>query len=51
MLLISIIIEHKNLVFGGAIPKEEPDLAMFRYKEKDENLLNKMQATKSVLNI
>ena len=42
------IIEHEDLVFGGSISKEEPDFAMFRYKEEDEELLMKMQAPESV---
>ena len=49
MLLIgNTIIEHEDLFFGGSIPKEEPDLKMFRYNEKDKNLLKKMQAPESV---
>ena len=52
MLLMSItIIEHEDLVFCGSIPKEELNLAMFRYNKQDENLLKKMQAPESVLNI
>ena len=43
MLLMGItIIEHEDLFFGGGISTEEPDLAMFRYKEEDEELLMKM---------
>ena len=42
------IIEHEDFLFGGSISKDEPDLAMFRYKEEDEELLMKMQAPKSV---
>ena len=49
MLLMGItIIEHNDLFFSGSIPKEEPDLAIFRYNEKDDNLLKKMQAPESV---
>ena len=49
MLLIGItIIEHDDLFFGGSIPKEEPDLEMFRYQEEDKYLLKKMQAPESV---
>ena len=36
------IIEHEDLFFGGGISTEESDLAMFRYKEEDEELLMKM---------
>ena len=42
------IIEHEDLFLGGSIYKGEPDLAMFRYKEKDEELLMKMRAPESV---
>ena len=42
------IIEHEDLCFGGAISKEEPDLAMFRYKIENEELLMKMQDLESV---
>ena len=42
------IIEHKDLFFSGSIPKEEPNLSMFRYNEHDKNLLKKMQAPESV---
>ena len=49
MLLMSIIIiEHKDLFVGGLIPKEEPNLAMFRYNKQDDNLLKKMQTPESV---
>ena len=49
MLLMGItIIKHEDLFFGGSIPKEEPNLAMFRYNEQVENLLKKMQAPESV---
>ena len=48
MLLMGItIIEHEDLLFGGAISTEERDLAMFRYKEEDEDLLKKMMARES----
>ena len=48
MLLICItIIEHEDLFFGGGISTEEPDLAMFRLKEEDEELLMKMMAPQS----
>ena len=48
MLLMGItIIEHEDLIFGGGISTEEPDLAMFRYKEEDEELLMKMMAPQS----
>ena len=33
-----IIIEHDDLVFGGGITTEEPDLAMFRYKKKRQRV-------------
>ena len=42
------IIEHEDLFFGGGISTEEPDLAMFWYKEENEELLMKMQAPESV---
>ena len=42
------IIEHDDLFFGGSIPKEEPDFAMCRYNEENENLLKKMQAPESL---
>ena len=42
------IIEHEDLCFDGAIFKEEPDLAMFRYNNEDEELLMNMQAPESV---
>ena len=46
MFLMGItIIEHKDLCFDGAIFKEEPDLAMFRYKNEDEELHMNMQAS------
>ena len=49
MFLMGItIIEHEDLCFYGAISKEEPDLAMFRYKNEDEELLMKMQVPESV---
>ena len=49
MLLIGItIIKHQDLFVGGSISKEQPDLAMFRCKEEDEELLMKMQAPESV---
>ena len=49
MLLMDItIIEHEDLYFGGSISIDEPDLALFRYKEEDEELLMKMQAPESV---
>ena len=49
MLLMGItIIKHEDLFFGGSISKDELNLAMFRYKEQDENLLKKMQATDSL---
>ena len=52
MLLMGItIIEHKDLNFGGSISIEEPDLAMFRYNNKDDKLRKKMQALECVLNI
>ena len=48
MLLMGItIIEHEDLFFGDGISTEEPDLAMFRYKEEDEELLMKMMAPQS----
>ena len=40
------IIEHEDLCFDDAISKEKPDLAIFRYKDEDEELLMKMQAQK-----
>ena len=49
ILLMGItIIEHEDLFCCGSIPKEEFNLAMFRYNEQDENLLKKMQATENV---
>ena len=49
MLLMGItIIEHEDLIFVGGISTEEPDLAMFRYKEEDKELLMKMRAPESV---
>ena len=52
MLLMGItIIEQEDLFFCGYIPKMEPYLAMFRYNEQVKNLLKKMQAPESVLNI
>ena len=49
MLLMGItIIKHEDLCFGGAIFKEEPDHAIFRYMKEDEKLLMKMQAPESV---
>ena len=52
MLLMGItIIEHEDLSFDGAISIEEHDLAIFRYKNEDEELFMKMQAPESVLNI
>ena len=49
MFLICItIIEHEDLCFDGAIFKEEPDIAMFRYKYEDEELFMKMKAPESV---
>ena len=40
MVLMGItIIKHEDLFYCGSIFKEEPDLALFRYKEKDEQLL------------
>ena len=48
MLLLGItIIEQEDLFFCGGISTEEPDLAMFRYKEEDEELLMKMMAPQS----
>ena len=48
MLLMGItIIENEDLFFGGGISTEEPDLAMFRYKKEDEELLMKMMAPQS----
>ena len=48
MLLMGLtIIEHKDLFFGGGIFTEEPNLAMFRFKEKDEELLMKIMAPQS----
>lgn len=41
-----IIIEHEDMFFNGAISKEAPDLAMFQYKEKDENLHKKRRHKK-----
>ena len=46
--IIITIIEHEDLFFGSGISTEEPDLAMFRYKKEDEELLMKMQAPESV---
>ena len=49
MLLMGItILEHEDLFFGGSIPKDEPNLSMFRYTKQDENLLKKMQEPESV---
>ena len=49
MLLMGItIIDHEDLFFGGSISKKEPDFAMFRYKEEDEELLMKIKAPESV---
>ena len=49
MFLMGItIIEHEDLCFDGAISKEKPDLAMFRYKNEVEELLMKMHAPESV---
>ena len=42
------IIEDEDLVFCGSISKEEPDFAMLRYKEEDEEILLKIQAPESV---
>ena len=40
MLLMGItFIENEDLCFGGAISKEEPDLAMFRYKKEAKSCL------------
>ena len=48
MILMGItIIEHKDLFFGGGISTEEPDLAMFQYKEENVELLMKMMAPRS----
>ena len=57
MILKSItVIEHDDLVFGGAIFNDDPDHAMLRYKKETrivsyENLENdiKMQVSKGVL--
>ena len=52
MLLISItIIEHEDLSFDGAIYIEEPDLAIIRYKNENEELLITIQAPEIVLYI
>ena len=41
MILKSItVIEHDNFCFGEAIFNNEPDLAMFRYKEEDIKLVS-----------
>ena len=42
------IIDNEDLFFGGFISKENPDLAILRYKEEEEELLMKMQAPESV---
>ena len=47
LLMGNTIIEHEGLFFGGGISTEEPDLAMFRYKEEDEELRMKMMAPQS----
>ena len=45
ILLMGItIIELEDLVFGGGICTEKPDLAMFRYNKEDEELLMKSMA-------
>ena len=41
------IIEHEDLFFDIGISTEEPDIAMLRYKEEDEELLMKMMAPQS----
>ena len=49
MLIMGItIIKIKDLFFSGSICIKEPNLAMFRYNEQDENLLKKMQAPENV---
>ena len=41
MILKSItVIEHDDLYFGQAIFNNEPDLAMFRYKKEDKQIVN-----------
>ena len=47
-LICITIIEHDDPCFCGTISKDEFDFAMFCYKIKDEQLLMKMQAPKSV---
>ena len=47
LLMGTTIIEQEDLFFCGGISTEEPDLAMFRYKEEDEKLLMKMMAPQS----
>ena len=52
MLLMGItIIEHEDLFCGGSISKEEPDLAMFRYKEENEVTYENASIRIGVLNI
>ena len=34
------VIKHDDLIFGEAIFKNEPDLAMFRYKTEDKKIVN-----------
>ena len=36
------IIKQEDLFFCGGMSTEEPDLAMFRYKDEEEELLIKM---------
>ena len=49
MLLIGITnIEHKDFFLGGSIFKGKPDIAMFRYKEANQQLLMKMRTLESV---
>ena len=48
ILMCMTIIEHEYLFFAGAIFTEEPDLAMFRYKKENKELLMKMQLPENV---
>ena len=41
------IIEHEDLIFCGGIFTVEPDLAILRYKKKEEKILMKMMAPQS----